>query len=60
MNTNQTTNVNIANYFIHFVSSCPLFAQEITPLEFKSADDLDHHIIKLHIPMNMYENVLEA
>jgi spore coat protein H len=42
------------------ISLCPLFAQDITPLEFKSSDDPDHHIIELHIPMNLYEDVLEA
>jgi spore coat protein H len=42
------------------ISLCSLFAQDITPLEFKSSDDPDHHIIELHIPVTLYENVLEA
>jgi len=42
------------------ISFCTLFAQDITPLEFKSSDDPDHHVIELHIPMTLYENVLDA
>lgn len=43
-----------------FFSSYPLFAQEITPLEFKSSNNPDHHIIELRMPQTLHKKVTEA